>query len=90
MIWDEYNQRHLTQDHPERGMSSTDVEEAMNDPDRIEAAIQRPDGTYWAVIGRTVAGTLLYVAYVGRDGRRYPVHARRAGRKLARRYDAGE
>ena len=45
---------------------------------------------YQAVIGRTAAGMLLYVAYLERDVGRYPVHARRAGRKLARRYEAGE
>ncbi|MHB8621581.1 MAG: hypothetical protein ACYDAG_18805 [Chloroflexota bacterium] len=43
-----------------------------------------------AIIGQTVGGTLLYVAYVGRDGGRYPVHARRAGRKLAREYKGGD
>jgi uncharacterized DUF497 family protein len=62
VVWDQYNRRHLTQDHPERGISLRDVEEAMADPDRIEAAIQRSDGAYRAVIWGTQAGSLLYVA----------------------------
>jgi uncharacterized DUF497 family protein len=90
VVWDDFNRRHLTEDHPERGISVADVEEAMRDPHRIEDAVQRPDGTYGVVIGRTAAGRLLYVAYVRRDSNRYPVHARQAGRPLARRYDGDE
>ncbi len=88
--WDEYNRRHLTEDHPERAITTSGVEQAMNDPKRVEACVERHDGTYYGVIGRTAAGRLLYVAYVLRSDGRFPVHARRAGRKLARRYDVGD
>lgn len=90
VAWDEHNRRHITEDHPERVISVAEVEEAMRDPRRIEATVQRPDGTYGTVLGRTAAGRVLFVAYVDRHGGRYPVHARQAGRKLARRYETSE
>jgi hypothetical protein len=91
--WDEFNRRHVTQDHPERAISVTDVEEALTDEHRLEDTVVRPDGTYGVAIGRTAAGRLLYIANVrrdGGDGRRYPVHARQASRQLARRYGSNE
>lgn len=90
VLWDEHNRRHLTEDHPERAITTSEVEQAMNDPRRIETAIERQDGTYHGVLGRTGAGRLLYVAYVRRPGGRYPVHARQAGRRLSRRYPAND
>jgi len=90
VVWDDYNRRHLTEDHPERAIRVADVEEAMTDPNRIEAAVQRPDGMYGTVIARTAGGRILFVAYVNQDHGRYPVHARQAGRALIRRYDTRE
>lgn len=90
VVWDDYNRRHLTEDHRERAISVGEVKEAMDDPKRIEEELERPDGTYGAVVGGTAAGRLLYEAYVERPEGRYPVHDRQAGRKLARRYNSNE
>ena len=90
VVWDHYNRRHLTEDHAERTITVADIEQAMTDPNRIEAAVQRPDGMYGTVIGRTAAWRVLFVAFVSRDGGRYPVHARQAGRTLTRRYETRE
>ncbi|MGH2365860.1 MAG: hypothetical protein ACRDHX_14565 [Chloroflexota bacterium] len=88
VVWDDYNRRHLTEEHPERTISVAEIEEAMSDSNRIEADVQRVDGTYGSVIGRTAAGRLVFIAYIHRDDGRYPVHARQAGQRLARRYDS--
>ena len=63
-VWDEFNRRHLTEDHPERALTLAEIEEAMSDPKRIEDQLQRADGAYGVVVGRTAGGRLLYVSYV--------------------------
>jgi len=90
VVWDAYNRRHLTEDHPERAITTAEVEEAMHDPERLEVAIERPDGIYYSVLGVTKRQRLLFLAYVDHAGGRYPVHARQAGRKLSRRYYGDE
>lgn len=81
------NRRHVFVDHAERGVTEEEVEQAITDPRRLFAWLERSDRTYGTVIGQTAAGRLLFVAYVERpDGRRYPVHVRDAGPRLGRRY----
>ena len=64
----------------------TEVEEALNDPMRIEAAEVRRNVTYHTVIGSTARGRLLDVVWIDHQLGRFPVHARQAGRRAARRY----
>lgn len=86
VAWDASNLRHIERDHPERGMAQPEVEEALNDPDRIESVENRQGVTYHTVVGKTVKGRLLVVVWVDHAAGRFPVHARQAGRRAARRY----
>ena len=86
VAWDATNVRHLDRDHPERGIVRAEVEEALNDPKRIEAAEVRRNATYHTVIGSTARGRLLAVVWIDHKLGRFPVHARQAGRRAARRY----
>lgn len=80
VIWDRANRKHLEDDHPERGITVAEVEEAMIDVKREEAPDPKRDG-YWLVRGRTAAGRRLLVAWVEYRSGRYPVHARVIGRR---------
>lgn len=86
VVWDATNVRHLEQDHRERGILRAEVAEALNDPQRIESAEVRRGVTYHTVIGSTARGRLLVVVWVDHPSGRFPVHARQAGRRAARRY----
>lgn len=86
VVWDARNTRHLEKDHPERGIVRAEVEEALNDSERIEFTEVRRSVTYHSVIGSTVKGRLLAVVWVDHQLGRFPVHARHAGRQAARRY----
>ena len=75
-VWREHNLRHITEDHPERGVSKEDVEEVLADPDRREAY----DPTHGTVVaaGRNRGGEAFVVAFVELpDGDAFPVHVRR-------------
>jgi len=86
VVWDKSNRRHLIEDHPERGITQSEVEEALADPQRIETAEIRTGVAYHTVIGATAHGRPLIVVWVDRPAGRFPVHARPAGRRSARRY----
>jgi hypothetical protein len=86
VVWDAAHVRHLVSDHPERGIVRAEVEEALNDTKRIEAAEVRRNVTYHTVIGSTARGRLLAVVWIDHQLGRFPVHARQAGRRTARRY----
>lgn len=86
MIWEDSNARHIEHDHPERGILRREVEESLSDPERIESAEERAGVTYHAVIGSTTRGRLLVVVWVDHPEGRFPVHARQASRRTARRY----
>ena len=86
LVWDNANARHLERDHPERGIVRAEVEEALNDPKRIEATGVRRNVMYHTVIGSTARGRLLTVVWIDHQLGRFPVHARQAGRRAARRY----
>ena len=86
VVWDATNVRHLERDHPERGNVRAEVAEALNDPQRIESAEVRRSVTYHTVIGSTARGRLLVVVWVDHPSGRFPIHARPAGRRAARRY----
>ena len=88
MVWDATNIRHLERDHPERGIVRAEVTESLNDPQRVESMERRRGADYHAVIGSTARGRLLVVVWVDHPEGRFPVHARRAGRRAARRYYA--
>ena len=82
MVWEASNLRHLLDDHPERRLSREEIDEAMNDADRIESTEMRSGVTYHKVVGATLKGRLLVAVWVDH----FPVHARQAGRRAARRY----
>ena len=86
VVWEASNIRHIERDHPERGIVQTEVEEALNDPDRIESVEKRHGVTYHTVVGGTSKSRLLVVVWVDYASGRFPVHARQAGRRAARRY----
>jgi uncharacterized protein YidB (DUF937 family) len=86
VVWDAANSRHIERDHPERAITREEVTEALNDPDRLESIAVRSGVDYHEVLGLTRAGRLLFVVWVHHPDGRYPVHARRAGRKAAGRY----
>jgi hypothetical protein len=77
---DAANCRHLGSDHPERHISIAEIEEALQDTDRIET--QLADRQAHQVIGQTKAGRWLVVIWI--DGR-YPIHAREASKRIIRR-----
>ena len=86
VVWDATNTRHLEKDHPERGIVRAEVEEALTDEERIESTEVRRNVRYHIVIGSTAKGRLLAVVWVDHQLGRFPVHARQAGRRAARRY----
>jgi hypothetical protein len=86
VVWEASNLRHLIDDHPERNLSRKEIDEALNDANRIESTEVRSGVTYRTVVGSTQNGRLLVVVWVDRPGGRFPVHARQAGRRAARRY----
>lgn len=86
MVWDVSNVRHVERDHPERAIVQGEVEEALSDPDRIESVEKRHGVAYFTVVGKTTKGRLLVVVWVDHASGRYPVHARPAERRAARRY----
>lgn len=86
VVWDVSNVRHIERDHPERRILQAEVEQALNDPERVESAESRQGISYYTVVGRTSKGRLLVVAWVDHASGRFPVHARLAGRRAARRY----
>ena len=86
VVWDHWNRRHIERDHPERQVRMSEVVEAMNDPERVEATEQRMGQIHHALLGQTAAGRLLLVVWVDHGDGRYPVHVHRAGRREARKY----
>ena len=86
IVWDPWNRRHIVDEHPERGLTTGEVEEAMSDPERLETETVRNGLSYQIVVGRTASGRLLVVVWVDDRAGRYPIHARLAGRRAARRY----
>lgn len=58
----------------------------MSDANRIESAENRGGVVYDTVVGSTSKGRLLAVVWVDHSRGRFPVHARQAGRRAARRY----
>lgn len=86
VIWESTDIRHIEQDHPEREISRREVEEVLKDADRVEGSERRKNVTYHNVIGRTMKGRLLVVVWIDHLSGRFPVHARQAGRRAARRY----
>jgi uncharacterized DUF497 family protein len=86
VVWDESNAEHIERDHPERDIKRREVEEALDDPRRIESVETRRGVEYWTVVGVTAKGRLLVVVWIDHEAGRFPVHARQAGRRAARRY----
>lgn len=86
VVWELSNLRHLLDDHPERNLSRDEVEETMSDANRIESAENRGGVRYNIVVGSTLRGRLLVVVWVDHPAGRFPIHARQAGRRAARRY----
>lgn len=84
VIWDPANQRHIIGEHPERGLTRAEVEQAMND----EAAVMvwRDEHDTWEAPARTRSGRWLIVAWAAYTDGRYPVHARAAGERARTRW----
>ena len=80
VAWDAANREHLGRGHPERNITLTEIEEAMNHPDRDDEPDPKRE-PFRVLRGRTHAGRLLYVAYIPVPAGRYPVHAHAIGRR---------
>ena len=83
IVWDAANRRHLGSDHPERLISFAEIEEALQDTNRIETELA--DRQANQVIGRTAAGRWLVVIWIDDQDGRYPIHAREASKRIIRR-----
>ncbi len=85
--WDRYNVGHLLTDHPERGLSLAELEDAFNDPAAYEDEALMPAGTYFEPpryirVGRAVStGRLLVLIITYPPGRIRIFSAREANRK---------
>ncbi|TMC25636.1 MAG: DUF4258 domain-containing protein [Chloroflexi bacterium] len=86
VVWAASNTKHVDRDHAERGITRDDVNEVLNDPRRIETTEVRKGTEHHAVTGSTRNGRVLFIIWVDHPDGRFPVHARRAGRKLAKEY----
>lgn len=86
MVWEPANLRHLIDDYPERKLTRGEIDEAMNDGHRIESTQIRAGVSYHTVVGATLKGRLLVAVWVDHPDGRFPVHARQASRRAARRY----
>ncbi|TMG71026.1 MAG: BrnT family toxin [Chloroflexi bacterium] len=83
VVWDAANRKHIDEDHPERGISSRDVDEVLRDPDRVE--IYLPDRQAYEVVGRTAGRRWLVVIWIDQPAGRYPIHARDASKRIIRK-----
>jgi uncharacterized DUF497 family protein len=78
--WKEHNLRHITEDHPERGVSQEDVNDVLADPNRREE--RDPSHGTIVAAGHNRHGTEFVVAFIElSDGSAFPVHARRVRAK---------
>ena len=59
VVWDATNVRHLERDHPERQIRRAEVDNVLNDPERLETAEVRGRVTYHTAIGSTDLGLSL-------------------------------
>jgi len=86
VVWEPSNLRHLINDHLERRLTREEIDEALNDVHRIESTEIRSGVSYHTVVGATQKGRLLVAVWVDHADGRFPIHARQAGRRAARRY----
>ncbi|MEP6694841.1 MAG: hypothetical protein ABJB39_09365 [Chloroflexota bacterium] len=85
-VWNASNIRHIERGRPERANARSEIDEVLNDPRRLEVVKNRNGVDYHTVIGSSDAGRLLLVVWVDHPDGRFPVHARRSGRRAAREY----
>jgi uncharacterized DUF497 family protein len=83
IVWDVANRKHIDADHPERGISSSDVEEVLSDPNRVEVYLAEREA--YQVVGRTATQRWLVVIWIDQPEGRYPIHAREASKRIIRR-----
>ncbi len=83
VVWDTANRRHLGEDHPERGISTTDVDEVLHDTNRVEVYVA--DRHEYQVVGQTTVGRWLVIIWIDQPEGRYPIHARAASTRIITR-----
>jgi len=83
VVWNAANRKHLGEDHPERQIQLHEIDEVMNDPERIE--LYQESREAFLVVGRKPIDRWLVVAWVDHHDGRYPIHARAASRRIIRR-----
>src|ERR1700674_3280824 len=83
VVWDAANRKHLTDDHPERGITVDEIAEVLDDGRRVEVYLENRDA--FQVIGRTATGRWLVVIWIAQPTGRYPIHAREASKRIIRR-----
>jgi uncharacterized DUF497 family protein len=83
VVWDAANRKHLTTDHPERGISLDEIAEVLADGQRVEVYLEKR-GAY-QVIGRTTTERWLVVIWIDQPTGRYPIHVREASKRIIRR-----
>lgn len=87
VLWDRANRKHLGEDHPERNISLTEIEEVLADVDRVEVHLTERQA--YQVIGKTADGRWLIVIWIDQPEGRYPIHARQASQRVIRRLTEG-
>jgi hypothetical protein len=87
VVWDVWNRKHLTEDHPERDVSLADVEDVLCDP--VGKTLPRPKRgpDHNETMGQTRAGRLLFIGWVQYPEGRYPIHARPVNDRARRRFE---
>jgi len=83
LVWDDANRRHLITDHPERKLTTGEIEEVVLDP---LAVVYREEHGSWEALGRTSGGRWLIVAWVEEPEGMYPIHARPISVRAIRRW----
>jgi len=83
VVWDAANRKHLTTDHPERGISLAEIAEVLADGRRVEVYLEKRNAHQ--LIGRTTAGRWLVVIWIDQPTGRYPIHVREASKRIIRR-----
>ncbi|MGH7881868.1 MAG: hypothetical protein ACREN8_03030 [Candidatus Dormibacteraceae bacterium] len=83
ILWDSYNLKHLGDDHPERDIKPSDIEEVLNDSERRDYEDSKRGNR--VTIARIKDGRWILIAWKKWADQRYPFHAREVGQKFLRR-----
>jgi hypothetical protein len=84
VLWDAGNRRQVIDEHPERQLTTADVESILARPAEPPVYLEHRD--VWESIGLTGDGRWVVVAWKDDPEGMYPIHARPIGEKGLRRW----